>query len=318
MDKPCNNEELFAAYIDRRLSDSELKEFEEHLSRCPYCLGQLIIIWNEIREFELETNELEAFGPAGVQSGRNQDIKEESNRYTFLKRIMLFTENLVQPKQYYLKKAVNSGITALLAALFLSVLFMQILTSYSWDPGVIDARKEIAQLLQSQNVGVLRVAGYESSPAAETPVVRGTARNTIGSGVETIRKRLLNRIAGGSKDYRNLHLLGDLLLANNQQHLAILRYREALLLKPDDPELLNNLAVAYFRSGSEDIALRCLLRASSIKEAPKEVFFNLTVVYKDTGKKAEMKRAAEEYLSRDPSSPWADRLVKILQDSTAF
>ena len=81
-------------------------------------------------------------------------------------------------------------------------------------------------------------------------------------------------------------------LDKNTQNKAIEAYRKCISLKPDFPDVYNNLGVALQNQGSQDEALKIYKQAISLKPNYADAYNNIGAIYKDQGK---LNESAEAY-----------------------
>lgn len=126
-------------------------------------------------------------------------------------------------------------------------------------------------------------------------------------------ERLERSLARYSGNARILDALGHFYMADGQPEMAVIYYERALRARPDDPALLNNLAAAVYRTGGIAEAERLLLEAEHRENPPPESYFNLGVLYGETGHRELQRVHFETYLGMAPGSPWADEARRILE-----
>jgi uncharacterized caspase-like protein len=94
---------------------------------------------------------------------------------------------------------------------------------------------------------------------------------------------------------------------------ALEKSRQAVVQKPNDPILLNNLGFLYYAAGRYNEALPCLEKTLQIDPKRKEAHGNIAELYVKLGRNAEAKQHYEEYLKLYPASPKAEEFRRILQ-----
>ncbi len=91
---------------------------------------------------------------------------------------------------------------------------------------------------------------------------------------------------------------------------AIATLQDALQLSPDDPEVLNNLGVAFFKANLSDLAKSHLHKASMLAPRYEAPLFNLGRISYEERQRDEARRHWRAYLRLDDVSPWA----KLVQE----
>ena len=90
---------------------------------------------------------------------------------------------------------------------------------------------------------------------------------------------------------------------------AIATLQDALKLSPDDPEVLNNLGVAFFKANLSDLAKSHLHKASMLDPNYEAPLFNLGKISYEERHRDEARRHWRAYLRLDDVSSWA-KLVR--------
>ncbi|HEY2346332.1 MAG TPA: sulfotransferase [Xanthomonadaceae bacterium] len=139
----------------------------------------------------------------------------------------------------------------------------------------------------------------------ETDRSRDSRLQATAAAVETLR-----RACGGETGAALHHLLGlyadalhQLAMAHRQRadHPATAAcLREALVLRPDDPALLNDLGSALREQGDMDAAMAASRRAVELSPASKTLWYNLGKTLKNQSHAEQAREAFERALACDP------------------
>ena len=293
----CGNEEWLAAYLDRRLQETERSRFEAHLSRCPRCLAELIAAKAELDEMTGARPKAYA-ASAKLESphGAGARLQASVRRAALLPRRI--SERIdARPLAAALSIA---GVIVCVGALFMLV--------RSTAPGraVTSAREDVTRVLATADIGLMRISNGPDRPSTHLVVFRG-AEERPDDALAGAEKRLRAAIEQRAGDWRPYALLADLYMADNQIDRAESYYGQALARKPGDARLLNDRAAAEYRLGKFDLSRRNLERALAADSTLIEAIYNLVVLGRITGDVASSQRYLDLYLRRDPSSPWAER-----------
>ncbi len=300
MNCPENREELLAAYIDRRLPETERHRFEEHLSRCPYCLSELMMARTELDELSnILPGALETIPSGARKRDQSAPIGRISDGLAGLRHPALLS---------------NLGIVSSLAvftAVVLGLGFFELVASDNWDPDMIRGRSQLGRILDASMLGEMRLTGGKSRPDDETLIVRGTppAKHGLFAGAETSLRKAMTRYPDNLDVYT---MLGHLYMASGHVERAQNYYARVHCEQPDDAASLNNLAVARYRMDDTAGSMEYLEAALRTGNPPPEVLYNLAVVNSSAGHTEEAGRYAESYLSKDATSGWAARIKTLV------
>src|SRR5437773_9072094 len=142
---------------------------------------------------------------------------------------------------------------------------------------------------------------------AESPAVLGA--------VARIREQ-----AEGDVSPESLGALGVTYLVSGDVAAAVKSLESATAQKPDDPQLLSDLAAAYLVRAAQsdepaDIpkALESAERAIALKDPPPEAYFNRALALERLHLVDAARKAWGDYLERDSSSEWADEARQHLE-----
>ncbi len=300
----CDTEQWMAAYLDGRLAQGELREYETHLAECSRCRAELDAMRAELDEMGLGFAAREAIAQRAASAGVGE-------RVGILGRLAARAAQSLRFRPGTLKAA-----TALAAvAVVLLVAAFSILPRLvpSWDPDLRRGEANLRTILATADLGDLRLVGGAERPVERTSRLRGAARPSkkIFAQTEAAFQKTLVRHPDNGAAY---DMLGDLYLAEGEADRAATAYRSALLIRPGDPAFLNDLAVALFRGGDLMLSREYLERAFAAVDAPTEICYNLAMVWRASGDREEMKRYLRLYIVKDRSSPWAVKARRILNE----
>jgi len=91
---------------------------------------------------------------------------------------------------------------------------------------------------------------------------------------------------------------------------ALTSYRLALRDDPDDPRILQNMAIAFTKTGQPDDALRHYKRALLLDDSLVGAHYGIAFLLKHRGDLAPAARHLRAFLARPPRGPDADRWVR--------
>lgn len=114
-------------------------------------------------------------------------------------------------------------------------------------------------------------------------------------------------------DWRVISARGTALAKQGQYKDAIGFYERAMTFKPDQPSLMNNLALAYTMNGEADKAEELLRRASAMGGENAKVRQNLALVLGLQGKYDEATQVGAATLPRDAAAANTDLVRKMVK-----
>jgi tetratricopeptide (TPR) repeat protein len=119
--------------------------------------------------------------------------------------------------------------------------------------------------------------------------------------------------AADSKNYQTIMHLGNIAaLHRNQPDVALERYRAALILEPDAPELRTNIGNMYFLRGDYDRALEEYKTQTRRWPGTVEAWMNIARVHAVKGQRREARAAIQRALQLSPGlKPAMDLLAEI-------
>ena len=141
------------------------------------------------------------------------------------------------------------------------------------------------------------------------------SRRSVLAAVARIRER-----AEGDTSPEALGALGVTYLVSGDAAAAVKSLESASAQKPDDARLLSDLSAAYLVRAKQadepaDIpkALEAAERAIALPGAPPEAYFNRALALESLHLVDAARKAWQDYLDRDSSSPWADEARQHLE-----
>lgn len=178
------------------------------------------------------------------------------------------------------------------------------------NPGDVDAVLAASGILRRQGDKAGALALLEASAAvapndARLLRDRGLLALELGS-VSRARDHLRKALSNGSRDWQTHSALGSALAAGGDQKAAQRQFAEALKLAPDNPVVLNNLALSMALEGRRGDAEQMLRRASAgqPKAGDGRVAQNLALVSKISERKGNAaSKPAETPPAKQSSAP---------------
>ena len=128
-----------------------------------------------------------------------------------------------------------------------------------------------------------------------------------------------SRLLGGKSERRpqpkRLDYLNEALALERQgdYDAALTSYRLALRDHPNDPKILQNMAIAHSRTGRMDDAIRCYRRALELAPELSGAPYGLAYLLLKRGDRAGAMQHLEAFLAKPPSGAEADRWVQHAQ-----
>jgi Flp pilus assembly protein TadD len=129
--------------------------------------------------------------------------------------------------------------------------------------------------------------------------------------------RLLGGKSDGDLKPQRLDYLSEALALERQGDFeaALTSYRLALRDRPNDRRILQNMAIAYSKTGRIDEAIRCYRRALEIDPASSGSHYGVAFLLLRRGDRRAAAYHLQEFLRQPPSGPEADRWVKHAQQT---
>jgi Flp pilus assembly protein TadD len=125
-----------------------------------------------------------------------------------------------------------------------------------------------------------------------------------------------SRLVGGKSESelkpQRLDYLSEALALERQgdYDAALTSYRLALRDQPDDPKVLQNMAIAFSKTGRLDEAVRCYRRALDLDPAQSGAHYGLGFLLLKRGDVSGGAEHLELFLSKPPKGAEADRWVR--------
>ncbi len=125
-----------------------------------------------------------------------------------------------------------------------------------------------------------------------------------------------SRILGGrsQRDLKpqRLDYLSEALVLERQgdYDAALTSYRLALRDKPDDFRVLQNMAIAFSKTGRQDEAIRCYKRALDLEPKLSGAHYGLAFLLLKRGDLPGAEQHLEAFLASPPKGPEAERWVR--------
>lgn len=162
--------------------------------------------------------------------------------------------------------------------------------------------------------------GQEEKRLAQLDRLR---RNYDESSFQQLRMTL--EIAGEEKlrllpsgEHASVHLArGRELFQEQRDAEALVEFREAVALDPNNARAHLELARIYARTGRAQEAVAAALRAAELGKKDADPYLVLARIYLDQGKREEAQGAVNQALQREPRNPVAQSLLQTIQSKTA-
>jgi len=132
-----------------------------------------------------------------------------------------------------------------------------------------------------------------------------------------------SRLVGGKSESdlkpKRLDYLNEALMLERQgdYDAALTSYRLALRDKPDDFRVLQNMAIAFTKTGQVEDAVRCYRRALDIEPNLSGAHYGLAFLLLKRGERGAAAEHLEAFLTRPPKSAEADRWVRHARETLA-
>ena len=130
-----------------------------------------------------------------------------------------------------------------------------------------------------------------------------------------------SRLLGGrsQRDLKpqRLDYLNEALLLERQgdYDAALTSYRLALRDKPDDHRVLQNMAIAFSKTGRQEEAIRCYKRSLELEPKLSGAHYGLAFLLLKRNETAEAAHHLEAFLASPPKGAEADRWVRHAQQT---
>jgi Flp pilus assembly protein TadD len=129
--------------------------------------------------------------------------------------------------------------------------------------------------------------------------------------------RLLGGKSDGDLKPQRLDYLSEALALERQGDFeaALTSYRLALRDRPNDRRILQNMAIAYSKTGRIDEAIRCYRRAIEIDPGSSGAHYGVAFLLLRRGDRRAAAYHLQEFLRQPPSGSEAERWVKHAQQT---
>jgi tetratricopeptide (TPR) repeat protein len=130
-----------------------------------------------------------------------------------------------------------------------------------------------------------------------------------------------SRLLGGNSESdlrpKRLDYLNEALLLERQgdYDAALTSYRLALRDKPDDHRVLQNMAIAFTRTGQTEEAIRCYRRALDVEPKLSGAHYGLAYLLLKRGDAGAAREHLEAFLAQPPRNPEAERWVRHARET---
>jgi CHAT domain-containing protein len=281
----CPEPEAIAAYVDGRLAGAEKAEMEAHLASCDDCLA----VFSETARSETELKGGQA--PAAVVRGRF------GRRWILLAvaASLVVAAGVPFVLRFQTRRRIRPELAELVAAVGPQRLFEPRLTG-----------------------------GFEFGPMA--PRYRSAKPLSESDSWELLSAAAKIR----QKDEKNstpatLDALGAANLVLGKYDDAVSNLEEATLEEPKNARFLTDLSAAYLVRAKENDravdypkAIEAAEKATELDPSILEAWFNRALALDELPLKSEAAKAWNDYLKRDPKSPWAQEARRRLSDIQAI
>lgn len=130
-----------------------------------------------------------------------------------------------------------------------------------------------------------------------------------------------SRLVGGNSESdvkpKRLDYLNEALLLERQgdYDAALTSYRLALRDKPDDHRVLQNMAIAFTKTGQVEEAVRCYRRALDVEPRLSGAHYGLAYLLLKRGATTEAAEHLEAFLAQPPKGTEAERWVRHARET---
>ena len=129
--------------------------------------------------------------------------------------------------------------------------------------------------------------------------------------------RLTGGMSGGAPRPQRVDYLSEALALERQGDIeaAITSYRLALRDRPNDRRILQNMAIAFTKTGQVEEAVRCYKRSLELDPSSAGAHYGLAFLLLKKQDWAGAEYHLEAFLAHPPSSPEAERWVRHAQET---
>ncbi|HXG89728.1 MAG TPA: zf-HC2 domain-containing protein [Vicinamibacterales bacterium] len=284
--RPCPDSALLAAFIDGTLQDYERTAVVTHLSECGECraVAMMVVEFAEVTALD-ELWHPPAPPPIVVNASKTR-VRQWASEKTRAPALMIAT-----------------------AATVVAILIPAFLIYPAWS-----TRRAVASLVDAaateRPIDARVSGGFNYAPRG----VRSTSDNPSGgrwqlvAAAGRVRDSFVDDPAVASRQ-----AVGVAALLVGQLDDAITHLGLASSASPTNPEILNDLAAAYYERATlggrpDDLprALGSVVRALAVDPDLSDAWFNRALIVSSLGLRAEARAAWQSYLDRDSHSRWSD------------
>ncbi len=277
------------------LAPEPTQEYLQHASGCDYCGG---LLGEAVSDLNEETTAPEAKQIAGLESARPEWQRRLARRITGT-----ITPDR-EPVSRWLRWRTAPRL-ALVAAGLLAVVIVGYRIEFQRSQQQL-VGKLLAQAYTEQRTVPLRMAGAEYAPLGEG-VQRGSETSFLGRPGTLLKAEALiaEQLASHPSDAGWLQAKGRADLLEGKYDGAVDSLRRALQLSPKSPEILTDLATAYFQKADYAAAFESLSQVLAQQPDNPVALFNRAIVGEQLHLYRQALDDAERYLQIEPHSEWA-------------
>ncbi|HKQ76997.1 MAG TPA: CHAT domain-containing protein [Blastocatellia bacterium] len=294
-------DELIEDYVKGALTRWEKKRFEDHFLRAPQRREKLSFI-----------ESLSNYATGVANDSHDTDRKPASHLYRWV--ALVFT-----PAWKY------AGCAVLIFGIVI-VIWRSFFYTSDIDKGL----SALSQAYRDQRPLAARITGFGYAPYPDT---RGDDDKDakVDYRAREYSELLLRREAAERPTAAALYALGKYYLTQKRFSSAIDQFEAALKTDPDNPRLHSDLGTALFEKGKSDrqndqfgaaeVTLARsrdhLSRALELDDSLLDALFNRALLHQTMNLREQAKKDWESYLSKDPTSAWAEEAKENLKSLDA-
>jgi len=317
-------------YLLGKLSDEDIRQFEERLLRQDDFIEQVLLIEDELIEDyargTLSENERERFEQHFLTTPkRRRKLMIVRGLKNYASTAKQNTEMLrsVRPSWWSMLFTPRWKVVAFATVVLLTgiVVWRVAFHQSQVERGIIALDKAYSQ----QRPLEARIVGLSYAPFSG---VRGNETEKVDSRQRDLSRSLLQEAAADDPNPTTLHALGQFYMTQKEFDKAILQIEEALKSSPDDARLHADLGAALLEQAKqlrnraddgkimEELAesQRHLNWALRLNPSLLEASFNRALCLEELMLPEQAKEAWQSYLTLDPSSKWAEDAQRHLRD----
>ncbi len=282
--RPCPDSALLAAFLDGMLTGYERSAVVTHLAECPVCRKVALTVI----EFQEEAAHDAEWHPAPPPAGEPDAVETREKRWS--------SEKTRAP-------AVAIGFALLLTVVAVPLFY------FLYRPPLRPPVETLASAAVGQRPIAARVSGgFAFAPPPREPAISLPERSPLILAANRVRRAYAEDFAAPSR-----RAVGVASLLSGDANAAVASLSIAALAAPNDAQVANDLAAAYYERAErlgfvEDLppALDAAERAVRMQPELLEAWFNRALIITALGLRIEARSAWQEYLQRDASSSWAN------------